>query len=635
MVMDDVRYATRRLRKQPLASAASIATLACAIGAAAATWSLVSAVLLNPLHLRDAERLVDIWAVAEGRQASSGYTYPAYEVLKDVAPMPLAGWGSINPRSPVIVETPVGPHETATRFTSANFLDVLGLRPSMGRYFSDEESAAGAPLVVVLSHRFWRTGFQSDPAIVGRVIRIRDEPARVIGVAPRGFNGLEVGRLPDVFLPLSAIERVQAWDQLFTDQPPLYWIDLVGRLPDGATMAATQERLNALNLEAVPSLAARRFVLVDVETASLSGSARVDVRKFSGMLSATVILLLAAGSLTVGMLLVTRTEARRNEFATCLALGASRVRLAMSVAIEGLILAVLGALFALPACQMMFAGIGVFQLPGGIRVDRLNLSVDETVLAATAGAALASIVLMAALASIVSLRRGLGDVVRAHPGSTSVSRRRSRAALVSAQVAVTMVLVTGAGLFASSVAHALAINPGIETRHLLRGQVSTDGYGYDVPRTVAFFEAFRARLAQQPAIASFGFSTAKVGMRVTVDGEVRTRPSSLSPAAIDLRYFATVGLPILEGRSFVASDTAGAPAVAIVGASLAKAIAGDGSAIGHRIGPDMTARNYVFPERRPHLGRSREWGTARRCSSRDGHDSGVGSGDASETPCHH
>jgi predicted permease len=595
VIVDDIRYAMRRLQKQPLATVASVTTLACAVGAAAATWSLLSAVLFNPLHLPNPERVVDVGAREPGRENNSGYTYPAYQLLRNAAPMPVAGWGAINPRTPLIVETTAGAHETSARFTSANFLAVLGLEPRLGRYFTEAESGPGEPLVVVLSDRFWRTGFQSDPDVVGRAIRIRDEQARIIGVAPRGFTGLEVGRAPDLFMPLESMERVQQWKELYTDRPPVNWMDLVGRLPDGMALAGMQDRMNGLQLDSIVSLKGTHTVLTDVETASLSASSRVDVRKFSAILGATVVLLLTVGSLTVGMLLVMRTEARSNEFATCLALGASRARLAMSVVVEGVILAVLGTLLALPVCRLMFAGISAFQLPGGIRVQLLSLSIDGTVMAAAAGAALASILLMGAVAGMVSLRGGLGDIVRAHAGSTRVSRRRSRAALVTAQVAVTLVLVSGAGLFASSVARALAINPGLETRHLLRGEVTLGGY--DVPRMDAFFEALRARLAQQPSIASFGFGTSKVGLGFSrVDGELRKWPSSMHPVAVDGRYLSTIGLPILTGRGFVATDTAGAPTVAIVNVWLARAIAGEGSALGHRIGPDSAGGRYAFPE---------------------------------------
>lgn len=586
MAMDDVRYAVRRLRKQPLTALVSIATLACAIGAAAATWSLISAVLLHPLRVHEPERLVEISYRREtprGPQTSSGFTYPASRLLREAGFMPAAAWGSIGSQTPLMVQAAGEPRERSVRFATPDFLSVLGLQPSLGRFFSDAEDRPGEPLVVVLSERFWQSEFNSDPGVIGRTIQVRGQPARIVGVAPRKFVDLDLGRAPALFMPLHSIDRVQPWEGLYGERPPVYWVQLVGRLPDGVSLAQMQDRMNALRRESMASLSGTTLVLTDVETAALSETSRADLRKFSQLLGSTVVLLLAIGSMTVGVLLLMRTEARRGEFAMCLALGASRVRLARGVAIEGVLLALSGALLALPVSRMVFAGIRAYRLPGGIRLDVLDLSLDGRVLAAAAGAAVASVVLIAGVASLFALRRDLGDVLRSHTGATPrLTRRHSRAALVTAQVAVTLVLVSGAGLFARSVTHALSLNPGFDTSRLLWGSLDLNGHGYDAARSTVFLDEFRTRLAQQPAVASFALSDGNQGTRVLIDGEQRDL-KSVFLLGIDDRYLDTIGLPVLIGRNFTQADRAGAPRVGIVSASLAKAIAGDGSVLGRRI----------------------------------------------------
>ena len=590
MAIDDVRYAVRRLRHRPLAAALSVVTLACAIGAAAATWSLIAATLLNPLRLEDPDRLVQIGfrrtaenLPARAREITrSGFTYPFYVALRDTAPMRLAAWGRIGPPTPLLIE---GAGAARVRrsviFLSHDLPDLLGLRPLVGRFFTEGEDRRGAPLVAVLSERFWRLELDSDPSVVGRVIRVRDQPVQVIGIAPRGFRGLEVRGAPDLFMPLHAIDRIQPYENLFGERPPLHWVNPVGRLPEAIALAQMEERLNVLQLDPA---AERVFVLTDMQTAAISAASRADVRQFSLLLGSTVALLLTIGTLTVGMLLLLRTEARSGELATCLALGASRTRVAVGVALEGLLLAAAGAVLALPVSTMLFSGIRAFELPGGIRVDRLELSLDGRVLAGVAGAALLSVLLMAAVASLFGMRRGLGDALQSHAGATSgLTRRRSRSALVTAQVAVTLVLVTGAVLFARSVTRALSLNPGIDTGRLVRTDLDLEGFGYDAPRAAAFVEELRARLIRQPAIASVGFIYAPRGGNILVDGNALDPSASVDYSAIDLHYLNTVGMQVSAGRQFTAEDRLGAPPVVLVSEALAKLIAGDGSPLGHRI----------------------------------------------------
>lgn len=591
MAMDDVRYAGRRLRKQPLATLASIATLAFAIGAAAATWSLISAVLLHPLRVHEPKTLFEVgyrYRSGDTSRYTRGYTYPMATVLRDAGFMHLATWGSIGAQSPLLVKTTGDARPRSIYFASSQFLDVLGVTPAAGRFFHETEDVPGGPMVAVLSHRFWRSEFNSEPSVIGATILVRDQPTLVVGVLPRTFRGLEVSRSPDLLMPIHTIDRVHTWEGLYGDRPGVHWVQLVGRLPEGVSSSQMAERFNSLALH-WSRAGDHRFELVDVETASLSADARQDLRQFSTLLGGTVGLMLAIGSLTVGMLLLLRTEARGGEFALCLALGASRARLATGVVLEGVLLAAAGTLLAVPVSRLAFVGMSQFRLPGGIRMEMLDLSVDSTVLLGTAAASVACVLLIGGLAGLFALRGRHGEVLRAHAGATPrVTRRRSRAALVTAQVAVTLVLVSGAGLFASSVMRALSLNPGIDTSRLLWGEVDPVAEGYSVERARVFIDDLKTRLHAHPAIAAVGFSESNLGTsRILVNGQEQSLGGQfMSLVAIDDTYLATVGLRLLAGRGFTDHDGDGAPPVAIVSESLARAIAGAGPVLGHRIGVD-------------------------------------------------
>jgi predicted permease len=602
--MDDLRWAVRRLLRQPLTSAVSVLTLACAIGAAAATWSLVSATLLHPFDVEEPDRLVQIFTrrdLGQGPRIGTGQTYPSYRRLRDTGLMPMVAYGAIGASTPLLIEGAGEDRPRSVIFASHDFLDLLGLQPTLGRFFTPGEDQRGAPLVAVLSEHFWRRELNANPAAMGSVIHLRDQPVEIVGVAPAGFRGLDVGREPHLFMPLHSIERIHPSEGLYGDRPGLWWIRPIGRLPDGVTLEQMQDRLNALQLDPTgegrliaPYNAEdepREIVLMDIVTAAIGVRSRDEVRQFSGLLGATVLLLLAIGSLTVGMLLVMRTQARGAELATCLALGASRRRLAAGVIVEGVLLAAAGALLALPVSRLLFVGLSAFELPGGVRVDRLDLATDGRLLAGIAATALVSVVVMGGLASLAGVRRRIGDLLREHSGATPrVARRHPRSALVTIQVAVTLVLVTGAGLFARSVTRALTLNPGIDAGRLVSVDLDVESFGYGASRAAAFVDELEARLEQHPAIGSLGLSYSPRGGPVVVDG-TQLELSSVSAAgytgisynAIDLEYLDTIGLHVVEGRSFTADDRAGAPSVAIVTEALARHIAGDGSALGHRI----------------------------------------------------
>jgi predicted permease len=598
--LDDVRLAIRRLVKRPGASLASIVTLACAIGAATATWSLLSAVLLHPLPVTAPDRLMAVGARViprNGRPPGSPsftHLYPTYQTVTDsgafervaASGSPGANWTEL-----VLVSPQGVPMPRVIYFASHNYFETLGVPLAVGPGFREEDDRPGAALTAVLSDRFWRTELDADPRVVGRTMSVAGRPATIVGVTPRRFRGLNLTTAPDVYLPLNTIGDVASADFNFfaraagpTMSSPTAWVTIVGRLRPGADAPGTEARLNHLPDDGRQ----RTFVLLDVNTASIPEPSRAGMAQFGRLLGITVGLLLLIGCLTVGMLLLIRTEARRDEFAMCLALGATRARLTRGIAVESALLAISGAVLAVPVAWQLFFRLRAFQLPGNVDVDYLDLSIDTGALLAAAAAATMATLLIALVAAVLGFSGNVADVLRSRSGATSrLGRRRTRAVLVTAQVAVALVLLSGAGLLGRSLVAALNLNPGFETSRLVTGGIGLRPYGYTPDRATAFFDDLAARLSQNAAIRSFSTQLFQGGMspagKITVDGVPRQFPSTVSYIAVDERYFTTIGLRVVAGRDFTATDTATAPPVVIVSQSFGRLLADGADPIGHRI----------------------------------------------------
>ena len=594
--MDDVRLAVRRLTKRPGATLASIVTLAVSIGAAAVTWSALSAVLISPLPVDDADRLMIVgWRTTQGRAAGFGYDAFKYPVLERVREATIfervAGeWAS---STSLRIGTGQMPVSLPVRFVTHDFLDVLGVPVRVGRGFTATDDARGAQPVAILSDRYWRSGFAADPAVIGRTLRIEDAVVTIVGVAASGFRGLELAEPVDIFLPFHTIGDIASPEMNYfadTSHPnsPTAAMKIIGRLRSADSAAMAIERLETIGIETTNAKLAPELTLTNVAVAAVPAAARAGMRQFSMLLGVTVALLMLIGCATVGMLLLVRTESRQAEFAMCLALGASRMRLARGVILEGGLLALAGAAMAVPVAAWLFGLIRAFQLPGGVAIDVLELSMDGQVFVSVAGSGLLAVLLVAMIAGIFGFRTDPAGALRSHSGATpGATRSRTRAALLMAQVAVALCLLAGAGLFARSIIAALSLNPGYDPSRLVTGNLSLGPHGYDAVRADSFFEALATRLRMHPAVRSVGSSVWLSGMgggsALPIDGVPTQLPTSAQFIAVDAEYFATVGMKVISGRQFSEQDSVGAPLVGIVSESFVRLMLAEGDALGRRI----------------------------------------------------
>jgi putative ABC transport system permease protein len=594
--MGELKLAFQRIRQRPAATAASILTLACSIGAAAATWSLLSAVLLHPLPI---ERPGDVYVVGELRSVrgmspvSEAHVYQVFQKVRAAGAFPRVAAGGAA-TGPLLVETNGSLVRTPVYFATHDWFDLLGVRITRGRSFTAEEDRRGAALTAVISDSYWRRVYGADPSILGRSVVVANVPATIVGVTAAGFRGLNLASSPDLYLPLHTVEDIAAitgnylQDGSRPNYSPTAWITIVGRLTPRAKPSEVIGRVAAAAYAPIPGRTAPSFMLVPVETAALPATARSGIAQFSRLLAVTVGMLLLVGCATVGMLLLLRTESRREELATCLALGALPSRLARGIVLEGLVLAAPSALLSLPIASGLFVVFRGFQLPGGVPLDRLGLGIDRSVLVAAAASCVLATFVVGVAAAASATSGNVADALRSRTGSTPrATRRVVRTFLVTAQVAVALVLLSGAGLLARSLSAALQLNPGFETGRLVSGMAMLGPLGYTADRSSEFGAELRSRVAGTATVRSFAISNWQGGMtasgRLVIDGQPRQFPSMVAFHAIDDHYFATLGLRPTSGRDFAPTDGPLAPRVVIVSESFGRMIANGGSPLGRRI----------------------------------------------------
>jgi predicted permease len=593
MPLTELRLAIRRLRKDAGATVAAVAALACAIGAAVATWSLLSAVLLEPLPVAEAERLFLVDDVPPQNVSPTwvaAHPYPFFEAVRESGAFDAVAAGGTPFEPLLVVDRGDVPQRREVYFASHDFFATLGISAARGRTFIEDEDRRGAPVVAVLSDRYWRSVFGADPNVLGRTVTVAETPVTIVGVLPRGFRGLHLSEAPDLYLPLRVygdIDHPLARLNVFES---ISWVRIVGRLRGGETPEAVAARLNAMDCfcpRGVTQGEIGPLSLTNVNTAAVPLFARGGAKQFTTLLAITVGLLLLVGCLTVGMLLLVRTEDRRDELGVRLALGATRARLSWSIALEAALLCALGAALAVPVARLFVDGVRVFQLPGSIDVARLELTLDTAAWLAMTGATLAATCLIALLASLVGMTIAVRSPAQSRALATPrVTRRAPRTVLVAGQVAITLVLVAGAGLFTRSLIEALDLNPAVATHRIVAANISLGQYGYTRERAATFVEELLQSLRQSGSVEFAGISqaggTAQTGARVPIDGEAREVPSGVQYLYVDRGFFGSLGLPIVGGRDFEPSETVDSPVV-VVSESLGRFVAERDNPLGHRI----------------------------------------------------
>ena len=519
---DDVRFALRALRKNAGFTAVVLATLALGIGANTAIFGLMDQVMLRPLPVPDPQRLVvlDAPGVYSGHTSNNSDTlttlsHPMFEGLRDRAP----GFSGVLAFRATDAHVTIGTAAESLNvdLVSGTYFPVLGLTPALGRLLGpeDDRTPGGHPVIVV-SHRLFRTRLGGDPGVVGRVLKVNGHPMTVVGVAPEGFEGLEVGPAIDVYVPLAMTAQV-----LPTWRPTLgswrvRWLTVMARLGEGQTLASAEAGSNTVyaqllqeDLKDATTLAPRhrdeflrkrlRLLPGARGTSALRDQARGPLVVLMGMVG--LVLFIACAN--VAGLLLARGSARQRELAVRTALGAGRGRLVRQLVTESLLLSlgggVLGLLLSLWIGHALIAALPFAGASGALTSEPdLRVGLFAFVLATLTGLACGLVpALQATRLPIVSTLRNEATAV---VGGTSGSRfRRS---LVVAQVALSLLLLVGAGLFTRSLANLRALDPGFRPDRLVTFHVDPALSGHDQGQRLTFFDRLTEVLRAEPGVES-------------------------------------------------------------------------------------------------------------------------------------
>jgi predicted permease len=580
---DDLRYVARGLRRQPAFTIAAVACLAIGIGAITTMFGVVDSLLLRPpTGVRDPDHLLFISSESTdlGMSGVHGVPYPDYLDFSHSGSLTGAAAYAQSERSfgrGALVR------QIRVLTITSTFMPLLGAAPVLGRFFTPDDDRGDGPAVVILSHAFWREQFGGASDVLGKSVRIRTRSYLVIGVAPRGFNGVDRSRV-DAYLPLSA-GAWEVWAPSGGDPGPAdlgphgFWFQMLAR-PRGA-----------VRIEALTAELSARFHRADGDN-RLHTTARVVVtpladsyRKLGGptygqsadvsrWLGAVSVLVLLIACANVASLLLTRAVRRRRELAIRLTLGIGRPRLVRLLLTESLLLAILGGA----------AGV-VIALSGGAMIRRWLLSeaavgasvLDPRVLGVTLIVTLVTGLACGLAPALWMTRPDLAIATRAANREGTEGRGRLLSSLLVGQVAVTAVLLVGAGLFASSLRNLGAIDLGVDADRVLFAVGDFPAIGYSPERTDQLFTVLLDRVRALPGVERAALATAGPFVRMAVappfiPGREPERVEGLPPliAAVSPEFFGTLGMAMVKGRPFTAMDRLGGPRVTVVNEAMAR-----------------------------------------------------------------
>jgi predicted permease len=587
----DIRFAARLLRKSPAFTIAAIGTLALCIGANTAIFTVLNAVVLDPLPYPDSSRLVTLYNIYPGaglgtdRGANSVPDYLDRTQLTDVfQSVALIGEGGYD------VGAEGSPVRVNGQYVTPSYFHTLGVAPELGRAFTEEDATLGKEKFAILSHGLWKEMLGGDGAVVGKTIRLSGVPYQIVGVMPEGFRS--PGSEARLWVPFAFTPQQMSDDARHNNGPVM-----MARLQPGVTLEYARQRLAVVdkrNIERLPKL---RKLLEDAKFQTkivwMRDELVKNVRPTLYLLQAVVALVLLIGCGNVASLMLVRVNVRMKELAIRFSLGAGRIRVARQLLTESLILAALGgALGVLTG----YAGLRALLLLGAKELPRGgDIRLSGGALAFSAGIALLTGLVFGLVPVFYLFRRDLNEIFRGNErtGTSALGALWTRGALVVCQVSLAFVLLIGAGLLTLSFTRLLNVDPGFKPQHVLSAQLSLPRSRYkDDARVRNFLEAQLEALRRLPGVANAGANTALPFTGSNQDAIVMVEGHTLAPGELppapfwnfaDAGYFQTMGIPLLEGRAIAESDTADAPRVAVIDQNMARKYWSRSEALGARI----------------------------------------------------
>jgi predicted permease len=608
----DLRFALRGLRRSPLFSTVAILSLALGIGANTAIFTLIDQILLRKLPVKAPDELVMLFQRGPHNGNNMGsrmHSYPLYQDLQKRAE-PLADV-LCRRLVPASLSIDNRTERVEAEMVSGNFFSMLGVAPALGRVFNsqeDDQLYQGHP-VVVLSYDYWVNRFARDPAVLGKKILVNDYPMTIVGVSAQGFAGIDPAQSPQIRVPvLMKPVMVPDWGWLHMDDRRTRWVQVFGRLKPGYTVDSakaplqglfTQVRTYEMTLPAAKTwspYSREQFMkgLLQVDSAAMGYSGlRNDFSTALLVLMCMVGLVLLIACANVANLLIARGFMRQRELAVRLSLGASRGRLVRQLLVESLVLSFAGGLVGLGLAFVLTRGL-LALVPSEGQPLLITALPDWRILGFTLGLTFATGIIFGLLPALRASRPDPWTTLKDTVGSIAGTGGSLflRKGLVAAQVALSFLLLFGAGLFVRSLQNLKTTDTGVALDNLVTFQLAPALSGYNEARAVQFNRDLLERLRSAPGVKSA--ATAAVAILSGSEWDSSTSVEGHAPAdgedmqafmnAFSPGYFETMRIPILEGRDFRQSDVVQQPTVAIVNRKFAEHFFKGKSAVGKRLG---------------------------------------------------
>jgi predicted permease len=621
ILWQDLRYGARMLIKQKSVTAIAVLSLALGIGANTAVFSVVDAVLLKTLPVKEPEQLVLFeWRAGRSFRTSGMSGYEETSLFRHEVFAKMRQEHAATPDSPLSdffasaplreLNAVVGQQAEIIdgQAVSGGYYAGLGVQPVLGRAITDEDDRVGAAPVVVLSHQFWQERFAADPSVIGQPLKLNQHSFTIIGVTPPGFNGtLQVSEHPVVTVPISSepLLRGESSNLGTANEPGVWWLDLMGRLKPGANLEEARASLNsafqaaALEVMPPPRRASESaeidpkdypHLLAESGSRGMLDERRDHAPTIYGLFIVVALVLLIACA-NVANLLLARATSRSAEISVRLAVGAGRWRLIRQLLTESVLLAglggALGVLFALWGNGALLA---LTDKDTGLVPSNVDLNVNWRVLAFTCVVSLLTGVLFGLAPAWRATKLDLATSLKQSRRTTGAVSRLSKV-LIVAQVALSLLLLVGAGLFLRTLYNLQRVDLGFNQENLLVFRLQPEQAGYKDERLVQFYQQLFARLDDLPGVraATFGrkplIARDNWGNGILLPGEVEATapPRSTMRQMVRENYFETLEIPFLRGHNFTAQDDARAPQVAIVNQTFASKFFPDDEVLGKRI----------------------------------------------------
>ena len=613
-LFQDLRYGLRTLLKSPGFAAVAILSLALGIGANTAIFSFVNAVLLRPLPVRNPDQLTFAFS---GRSDSpySVASYPDYVDFRDGNEVftDLACYSSIS----VSLTSDDQTELIQGAIVSGNYFDLLGVQMSQGRGFSPEEDQTpGTHPVVVVSHALWKQRFSGDPSFVGKTLTLNGRVFTVIGIAPPGFNGATVGEVVDIYAPMMMQALVRPPRGGFSGEMDAdmlkkrgpRWLNMIGRLRPGVSLEQAQAAMSTIasQLEQAYQGTNRGIGVTLFPVSKGDPDLRSDALPVAWLLLSVVGMVLLIACFNVANLLLSRATARRKEISIRLALGASRLRLIRQMLTESILLSTLGGAVGLLLALWITDLMSAINPPSNIFPLRLDLSLDSRVLVFTLALSLVTGLIFGLAPALQASKPDLTSALKDENATVGHGSRRLslRNLFVIGQVGISLVLLISAGLFIRSLRNAQSINPGFNPDNVLVVPLNINLLKYTKPQGRAFYQQVIEKVEALPGVESAtlarvvplsgGGRTTTVFIQgqepateaTTSEGgsaQDNNRSNIVNANVVGLRYFETMGIPLLRGRDFTAEDRDGAPGVVIVNETFARRFWKGEDVIGKRV----------------------------------------------------